>query len=269
VQEIMRFVDGGGRESFPFFLVDPTGWTGFELETIRPILRRDPGEVLVNFMTSFVRRFIKWADPTNQAGFDRTFGPYRPKAEDLVGRAEEDFDDVLVGAYSRLMEDVGKFEHVCNSIVLDPDKDSTHFNLIYGTRDVKGVEVFKEAERRAMEHHEETRAELRSAHEEQKAGPSLFGTEGFASRHYDQLRERYLATARRSVIDRLNAAKSLRYDDAFAAASAYPLVWEKDLKEWISNWRDQSVVEVVGLKPGRRVPQLREGHMLRVLKVTN
>ena len=61
----------------------------------------------------------------------------------------------------------------------------------------------------------------------------------------------------------------MRYDDAFTAASAHPLVWERDLKEWISKWRDESAVEVVGLKPGAKVPQLRKAHLLRVLKVVS
>jgi three-Cys-motif partner protein len=147
VADILRFVDDGGRGSFPFFLIDPTGWTGFELDTIRPLLQRKPAEVLVNFMTSFIRRFINWDDPANQAGFDRTFGPFRPDRRDLERLSEEDLDDVLVAAYSKLLRDVGRFDHVCNSIVLDPDKDSTHFNLIYATRDLKGVEAFKDAER--------------------------------------------------------------------------------------------------------------------------
>src|SRR5205085_1323750 len=97
-------------------------------------------EVLVNFMTSFIRRFIQWDDPANQAGFDRTFGIFRPKREDFQGLSEADSDDALVAAYARLLREVGSFAHVCNSIVLDPDKDSTHFNLIYATRNLKGVE---------------------------------------------------------------------------------------------------------------------------------
>ena len=198
VDDILAFVGEGGSNSFPFFLIDPTGWTGFELDVIRPLLAQNPGEVLVNFMTSFIRRFINWDDPVNQARFDRTFGPFRPKREELQGLSEEDSDDVLVAAYSRLLRDVGSFAHVCNSIILDPDKDSTHFNLIYATRNLKGVEAFKEVERLALKHHEETRAQLRGDKIERKSGTgSLFGRDAFAMRHYDKLRERYLTSARR------------------------------------------------------------------------
>lgn len=267
VGDIIKFVNAGGTDSFPFFLIDPTGWTGFELEIIRPLLKRDPGEVLVNFMTSFIRRFINWDNPDNQANFDRTFGPYRPKREDLLGRSQEDLDDALVSAYSKLVQEVGDYDYICNSIILDPDKDSTQFNLIYGTRDVRGADAFKKEERRTMIQYEQTRATLRGAKAERKGGPGLFGAEAFGSRHYDNLRDRYLVRARRSVVDSLNAAKALRYDDAFAVVAAHPLVQEKDLKEWISNWRQEGAVEVLGLEPGAKVPELRKAHVLRVLNI--
>src|SRR5688500_10515519 len=43
IPDILKFVDEGGPESFPFFLIDPTGWTGFELDVIKPLLGRVPG----------------------------------------------------------------------------------------------------------------------------------------------------------------------------------------------------------------------------------
>lgn len=263
IDDVIAFVDEGGSDSFPFFLIDPTGWTGFELDVIRPLLEYRPGEVLVNFMTSFVRRFIRWDDPANQAGFDRTFGPFRPKREELQGLAEEDSDDALVAAYARLLGAVGGFPHVCNSIVLNPDKDSTHFNLIYATRSLKGVEAFKGVERRALEHHEHTRAQLRGSKIERRDGPFLFGPEAFASRHYDMLRNRYLARARRAVADALNLRASVGYDEAFAIAMAHPLVWEADLKNWVQSWKSEGAVDVVGLKRGERVPKLKHGHILK------
>jgi hypothetical protein len=63
--------------------------------------------------------------------------------------------------------------------------------------------------------------------------------------------------------------KTLRYDDVFAAASGFPLVWEKDLKGWLREWGSSGVLEVVGLKPGKKVPQLRQAHQIRVLKAVH
>jgi len=43
---------------FPFTFIDPTGWEPPAINLITPILRLEPGEVLINLMTSWIRRFI-------------------------------------------------------------------------------------------------------------------------------------------------------------------------------------------------------------------
>jgi three-Cys-motif partner protein len=266
ISEILRFVDDGGADSFPFFLIDPTGWTGFELDVITPLLQRTPGEVLVNFMTSHIRRFINWDEPENQVSFDRTFGRFLPNREEIMAVSGEDLDDVLVAAYSRLLKEVGQFAYVCNSIVLDPEKDSTHFNLIYATRHLKGLKAFKDGEPRVMAHYEDTRAQLRGAKLEEKGGPGLFGPKTFGTGHYDRLRERYLSKARHSIAEWLNSRKVIPYDDAFAIALIHPLVWEMDLKDWIRKWQSDKAIEVTGLKRREKVPKLMQGSTLKALK---
>jgi three-Cys-motif partner protein len=59
IPDILRFV---GR-SFSLVLIDPTGWTGFGLQRITPILQHRPGEVLINFMFDYVNRFLDDARP--------------------------------------------------------------------------------------------------------------------------------------------------------------------------------------------------------------
>jgi three-Cys-motif partner protein len=56
VKEIVEFARAGGQKSFPFVFIDPTGWTGFEMATISSLLRLNPGEVIINFMTGHIRR---------------------------------------------------------------------------------------------------------------------------------------------------------------------------------------------------------------------
>lgn len=58
INAILAFVKRGGRETFPFIFIDPTGWTGFALRRIAPLLKLDPGEVLINFITGHIKRFI-------------------------------------------------------------------------------------------------------------------------------------------------------------------------------------------------------------------
>lgn len=59
IDDIVAFIREGGPHSFPFIFIDPTGWTGFAMGEIEPLLKLDPGEVLINFMTGHINRFIE------------------------------------------------------------------------------------------------------------------------------------------------------------------------------------------------------------------
>ena len=54
---IVRFVKRA-RNSFPFVFIDPKGYELACIDVIAPLLRLLPREVLINLMTSFIRRFI-------------------------------------------------------------------------------------------------------------------------------------------------------------------------------------------------------------------
>lgn len=60
------------RQSFSLVFIDPTGWTGFGLQRITPILKHRPGEVIVNFMFDYInRRFgVSFDDLFGGPGWD-------------------------------------------------------------------------------------------------------------------------------------------------------------------------------------------------------
>ena len=62
------------RNSFSLVFIDPTGWTGFGLRKIEPILKHRPGEVLINFMFDYINRLLDHPDDRITAGFDDLFG---------------------------------------------------------------------------------------------------------------------------------------------------------------------------------------------------
>lgn len=257
VPDILRFLDAGGADSFPFVLIDPTGWSGYPLEVISPLLKRKPGEVLVNFMTSFIRRFIKSPDPATQVSFDRMFGRFRPSMEHLAGLSEEDLDDTLVAAYTNLLRQTGDYTYVCSAVVLRPEINSTHFRLIYATRSLRGVEVFKEAERKAMEVQEDARAQAKTRRMEQEN--LLLWPDAMADpRHFGFLVARYRTLAKAAVVEALHARQTVSYDSLYASALSYPIVQETDLRGWLDDWSRRGCIELLGLKPRQRVPHIGE-----------
>jgi three-Cys-motif partner protein len=263
IAAICNFVKRGGPTSFPFIFVDPTGWSGFATDVIAPLLRFQPGEVLVNFMTSHILRFAQHSDPNVRASFDRLFGSvdYRRR---IAGLAGQDREDELVRCYMDAIRDTGSLEHVCSALVLHPERDRTHFHLIYGTRSLKGVEVFKDTEKKAMRAMEAARASAQQRHRVQRSGQAELFAPDVVHRcaHYDRLRDRYLGQARRKVSDHLRGTKRVPYEDLYTHLIRFPLVWESDLKDWISEWRAEATAEIEGLGPRKKVPKRGQGHVV-------
>lgn len=258
IAEIVAFIEKGGAASFPFIFIDPTGWTGFELDTIRPLLRLNPGEVLVNFMTSHIRRFLDSPDEDTQQSLRGLFGSDEFRQR-IRGLTKDDRDDAAVQEYSRRVKEVGGFTHVCSAIVLNPEQDRTHFHLIYATRNPRGVEVFKAVEKSAMAVQETARGEAQQRAREGRTGqPSLLSSDELHdTSHYDALRDRYLRKSMELVVQCLKARGRVPYDEVWALAMTQPMTWESDLKGWIKDWG--SSIRVEGLKPRQRVPQRGEG----------
>lgn len=263
VKEIVEFAQAGGQKSFPFVFIDPTGWAGFEMETIASLLRLNPGEVLVNFMTGHIRRFLESPQEETQDSFKRLFGSasFREKVQ---GLAQQDREDAAVREYTISAKAVGGFNFGCSAIVLHPEMDRTHFNLIYLTRNAKGVEVFKDAEKKAMAVQEAARAEAQQRQRVARKGQAeLFGSkELHDSSHYESLRDRYLAKTRGLVLRALESKRRLLYDDAWTLALSEPLSWESDLKEWIEKWKQAGRLEIVGMQTRQRVPRRGDGNFL-------
>jgi three-Cys-motif partner protein len=261
VQDILDFVKQGGPKAFPFIFIDPTGWTGFAMETIAPLLRHKPGEILINFMTEHIRRFIDSPQRLTQESFEKLFGSGEFK-DKVKGLAEKDREDALVTAYSECVKQVGAFGYTSSAIVLHPGKDRTQFHLIYATRDPKGIEVFKSAEKKAMALMEKARREAHKREREERIGHSQLGlsfdndTAQDPSAYFLFLRDRYTSRARATILNLVQTKKQLAYDEAWSSSMAFPLTWESDLKKWIHEWEQNGHLETRGMKERQRVPRL-------------
>lgn len=262
IPDIQTFLRAGGAHAFGFTFIDPTGWTGFAMNKIKPLLQHRPGEVLINLMTSHIRRFIESPDEMRQEEFEDLFGAadFREVVADLESK---DREDAIFRRYMRSVGETGGFPYVCAAVVLHPEKDTTHFHLIYATRNLKGVEVFKEAEKAAMKVMEEARAEAQQRKRESKGQGELFAAPVLHhGAYYESLKDRYTAIARTALLELLGSRKRVPYDTAWETVLPQPLVWETDLKDWIKDWQKKGVLDVEGLGEHDRVPKLEKRHFL-------
>jgi len=263
IPDVVEFVRRGGAKNFTLLFIDPTGWTGFSMETLKPLLDLERVELLINFMTSHIRRFVDSPDKVTQDSFERMFGnsSFRQRVQGL--RFEEK-EDALIHEYMMNLKHLGHFAYVAAAIILDPLISRTHFHLIYATRHPAGLHVFKEVERRAMDVMVSAQAD---AHQKRRVDSSaqkeLFGSRDlYNPLHFQALRDGYIEKSRRLARSLLEKRTRVPYDRAWKAAVSFPLVWESDLKSWIKIWEREGLLRIEGLSGKRRVPQVGENHTL-------
>ena len=141
---IGRILDQVGL-AFTFFFVDPTGWSGFAMDNLKPILKRAKGEVMINFMYDFVNRFLNFRNAANEESLDRCFGTREWRSI----RDTPDRESALVNLYVEQVRAAGGFPYATFSRVLKPLHDRAYFHLVYATRSPKGIEKFREVERKS------------------------------------------------------------------------------------------------------------------------
>lgn len=261
IPEIIRFTRQV-RDTFSFTLIDPTGSSGFGMKIIAPLLRVKPGEVLINFMLEFIRRYIE--QQGLRKGLEELFGT-SGFDENLANLSGIDRDDAITAKYCEGLCRFCDFQYVLRASILHPDKDRLNFQLIYGTRHPKGVKVFKTVEKKVMSVQEKSRARVEASLKKRRSGgqSSFLDPDDMPeSLFYSSLRNRYLAQARDAVRSQLNRESRLAYDSVWLAVIRFPLVWESDLQSWLEEWMELGAIEWLGKKQRERTFKLKSGHFI-------
>jgi three-Cys-motif partner protein len=261
IENIVNFVEQGGEKAFSLIFIDPTGWTGFSMEKISPLIKLKNSEVLINLMTGDIRRFVESSDEATQESFKRLFGSeeFRPRVQGLRG---QDKEDAVVEVYREILGRTGGFHYTANAIVLHESNDTTRYHLIYATRNPKGIEVFKKSEKKAMKDMRKARAESDKRRTETRQGELFSADVLHETRYFESLCMRYREKAMAQVKAELQQMHKVTYDKAWVLALKEPLVWESDLKSWIKDWEKKGLLTIQGLKGKQRVPKFGENHWL-------
>jgi hypothetical protein len=154
IGEIQTFIGG----SFPLIFIDPTGWTGYPFDKIKPLFARPKCEVLINFMYTFVQRFVYSDDEDTITSLNPILGGpgWRERLDTTLGRgpaAEKLFRETL--------KSVGNFDFVVSTKIDKATTERPHFFITYGTKSLEGLKVFRQTEYDALRQHEKNRANAR------------------------------------------------------------------------------------------------------------
>lgn len=136
-------LDWCGSEAFAFFFVDPTGWKEVSAEVLRPLLRRQGSEFLINFMYDFVNRTASMAEWRGEIAV--LLGE-AVEVEEFHGAARE---KVLVDTYRKNLKRELPVSHrrsarSAHVRVLDRKKERPKYHLVYLTTHPRGIAEFME-----------------------------------------------------------------------------------------------------------------------------
>ncbi len=247
-EQVLPDIVAGVGQSFALTFIDPTGWTGFALETITPLLAKR-GEVLVNFMFDFVNRFRADERETTARTFDELFGG--PGWEEPVRMGEE----AMLAFYLERLKQKCRFRYVTHTRVLKPLSDRTYFYLVYATRHPKGLVEFRAVERPLLKEQEQVRADVKQTARIKKSGQGELFRDADAGA--DPLKgelERNQSRARNVLMDLLGERSPRRFEEVLPPMLETPMVDKSVAKRIMTALRDAGHLVIEGMKPRQRLP---------------
>jgi three-Cys-motif partner protein len=185
-------------QSFALVFIDPTGWTGYTYDSISPILKHTPGEVLINFMYDFVNRAAAMNDPKTIASLDPILGgpgwKSRLKGDIPLGQEIE-------RTFRNVLKQAGGFKYVLSTRIDKPTADRPHFCMAYGTRASAGLIAFREVEASALRGHQQLRAKAKQTKREIRTGQNeLFRSDLIPETSFEQFVEENIQAAKKWIL---------------------------------------------------------------------
>ena len=248
------------KNSFTFSFIDPTGWTGFGLNHIKPLLQLKNSEVLINFMTKDIIRFIDDPRPELSASFKDLFGinDLQGLWRNVVGRERE---EAIVEAYRRRIKEVTDYKFVADAVVFNPGVDRSHYHLIYGTRSLEGLLTFRKVEEQAMQMQNSLRNVVKQEMRiERSKSLELFPPEEAGSNRFlTDLHSSFSGQSKKAIEAEFKKRKKLSYE-VLLAFLEMPMTYESDLKDWLNEWKNRGLLKHHGFTATERVPKRNHGH---------
>lgn len=246
IPDIVEFIGN----SFSLIFIDPTGWQGFALDKIRPLLNLR-GEIVINFMFNDINRFFEDSRPGIANSFASLFGGADWYQEYLgltdLGWSRE---ESLLEVYRKRLKRVGDFKFVTSTIVLNPLRDRTYFHLVYATRHLKGLIEFKKIERKLVSVQDNIRSLAKQSKKILESGQfELFDAKQLSTKalSFEQIKIRNLTRASKSVVEMLKAKRSVSFEELQGRALEWPLVWDEDLQQIIEELGADGKVKVLSM----------------------
>ena len=163
VSEIQSFIG----TSFPLIFIDPTGWTGYPFNKIKPLFMRPKCEVLINFMYEFVNRFAHSDDKEIINSLDPILGGpgWLDRLDGNLSRGP-----AVEKLFRETLKSVGNFDFVISTKIDNATAERPHYFITYGTKSPDGLKTFRQTEYDALREHVKNRAKAKERKREERSG---------------------------------------------------------------------------------------------------
>jgi hypothetical protein len=112
------------------------------------------------------------------------------------------------------------------------------------------------------------RAEVQQRARQQRSGTlDMFAPDvQYHENRYQQLSNENRKRAKASTWQLIQTTGVVPYEDCWAEALQFSCVYEKDLRQWISEWEQHALIEVDGRLRFREILKVNCGHRIRWLR---
>lgn len=243
--------------AFCFGFIDPKGVP--DVRRFQRLIERPNTEVFLNFMYEFANRFagtermptLEWlTNDTERDGF-------REEIRGLAGQARE---DRLTNQARSALTRMGKYKFSAGITVDEEDADRCLYKLIFLSRHQQGIQVFRDAQRAALQMQAMNRTGRKTYRREQKTGmDDLFrATEPInpGERSAREIRNGVLeGEAFAFELIKNAAAKGIRWGDLWPKVLEEKVITHSDLGSAIVGFRESGKVKIDGWEPRVRKPR--------------
>jgi three-Cys-motif partner protein len=199
--------------AFPLIFIDPTGWTGYPFEKIKPIFRYSKCEVLINFMYGHISRFVTSQDEATIASLDPILGG--PGWWDRLDKSMQP-GPAAEKLFRETLQQQGNFTYVISTKIDKSTEDRPHFFLAYGTKDRAGLKAFRQTEYDALREHAKNRANAKERKREARTHTAdmFAGVEAVVQEAgIDQLVEEQKKLAANQLLKLLSNGGAMKFSD--------------------------------------------------------
>ncbi|MGO8917682.1 MAG: three-Cys-motif partner protein TcmP, partial [Stellaceae bacterium] len=217
--------------SFPLIFIDPTGWTGYPFDKIKPLFARPKCEVLINFMYAFVYRFVHSDDESTIASLEPILGGpgWRDRLDPHLDRGS-----ATEKLFRETLKSAGNFAFVVSTKIDKVTTERPHFFIAYGTKSIEGLKAFRETEYAALREHEKNRANAKEKKREDRTNTmDLFA--GYQATvqeaTIDQIVEEQMTLASTELLAILSKVGALAFPSVLGCLLQPYMLREKNVKD--------------------------------------